>query len=709
MHDRKLTKYFCALLLGAWVFPGHSLAVPKVERHPLACGDVFPCPPEIRRRVDFWIKVFRTWETKQIVFHDTLRPERVYSVKTTDSRCSRKRPGRNVTREKRRIRWNLQQIAAKLEGGGKKWTREQRELLTLFPDRDPKEVRRASNNIRCQQGNRDRFADALRRYGRYRDHVVHVLRDHGLSEDIQYLPFVESAYNPRAYSPAGAAGMWQIMPRTARNLGLQLNATIDERFDPDAATWGAARYLSNATKKLRSVAEEKTGESVTTSQINPFVITSYNYGVTGMRRAIRKFGPDYVTVLRKYKSRTFRTAVRNFYASFLAARHVAKNADKYFGDFNSDGAARYTLVSLKHPTSVKRVKKIFRISDKKLKDLNPALTRYVWRGWRLIPEGYALRLPYRKDGWTKIIAKLEKLPPEQPQLSGRKYIVQRGDTACAIASAFNVKCRDLIQVNGLGRRALIRVGQKLNIPGKPRRPSKTIVAKAPAATQVRDTRVVSMAQTGDQRSVISDGSATEKTADTANTATPQAKPVQPVIAMAPAQASIPAARGRLVEPLIRALDLNVVIRQHNGKKLFSIRVEPEETLGHYADWLGIGFTRKLRKLNHIKPGTQMRVGRRINLPVKSIDAKEAFEKKREEYHRTLVDEFRQHYEIVGLDAHKVRKGDSLWRVAREYELPYWLLTRYNADNLSPNIGERIVVPSVKAKKPQKEPPLTQAS
>ncbi len=709
MHEMHIRKILYAFLLGLWIFPAHSVAVPKVERHPLACDDVFPCPPEIRRRVDFWIKVFRTWKTKQIVFHDTLRPERVYSVKTTDSRCSRKRPGRDVTREKRRIRWNLQQIAAKLEGGGKNWTREQKQLLTLFPDLDPKDVRRASKNIRCQQGNRDRFEDALRRYGRYRDHVVRVLRDHSLSEDIQYLPFVESAYNPRAYSPAGAAGMWQIMPRTARTLGLQLNATIDERFDPEAATWGAARYLSNATKKLLSVAEEKTGGSVTMSQINPFVITSYNYGVTGMRRAIRKFGPDYVTVLRRYKSRTFRTAVRNFYASFLAARHVAKNAKKYFGSFSSDGAMRYTLVSLKHPTSVKRVTKIFRISDKKLRQMNPALTRYVWRGWRLIPEGYALRLPYRKDGWTKKIAKLEKLPPEQPQLSGRKYVVRRGDTACAIAEAFDVRCRDLIQVNGLGRRALIRTGQKLDIPGKPRRPAKTVVAKAPAATEVNNTRINTAVDKGKQRSMTRETPTAKESADATNTAKTQVKPEQIVIKMAPAVATIPAAAGQLVEPLIQTLDLKVVIRQHNGKKLFSVRVEPEETLGHYADWLGIGFTSKLRKLNRIKRGTHMRVGRWVNLPIKSADMKQGFETKREEYHRTLVDEFRQHYEIVGLDAHQVRKGDSLWRIAQEYELPYWLLTRYNSDNLSPNIGERVVIPSVKAKTPQQEPPLTQAS
>ena len=50
-----------------------------------------------------------------------------------------------------------------------------------------------------------------------------------------------------------------------------------------------------------------------------------------MRRAIQKYGPDYPLVLDSYKSPSFQEAVKNFYATFLAARHVAKNANLYFG------------------------------------------------------------------------------------------------------------------------------------------------------------------------------------------------------------------------------------------------------------------------------------------------------------------------------------------------------------------------------------------
>jgi len=160
------------------------------------------------------------------------------------------------------------------------------------------------------------------------------------------------------------------------------------------------------------------------------------------------------------------------------------------------------------------------------------------------------------------------------------------------------------------------------------------------------------------------------------------------------------AAAQFVAPLMKEPDLKVAARQYNGEVKYGIHIKPEETLGHYADWLGIGYTQKLRKLNRIRSEKQLQVGHWLTLPIKSEEAKEEFEKKREEYHRTLVDEFRQHYDIIGLDTHTVSKGDSLWRIAEEYELPYWVLTRYNPDKLSPRIGDRVFVPSVKAKKPQ---------
>ena len=62
------------------------------------------------------------------------------------------------------------------------------------------------------------------------------------------------------------------------------------------------------------------------------------------------------------------------------------------------------------------------------------------------------------------IAYLHSLPPEADRGTPKRYTVRSGDTACAIASAFRVKCRDLIDMNRLGRQAVIRVGQSVQIP-----------------------------------------------------------------------------------------------------------------------------------------------------------------------------------------------------------------------------------------------------
>lgn len=661
--------------------PVGVLAVPAVEKHNLNCGDTFPCPPEIQRRVDFWVMVFRKWNTNQVIFHDTNRPERVYSVKKTKFTCSRKKAAKSVERERSRIKNGLLGVAKKLTQAEPKYSKDEKELLALFPTKNAKEVKRAAYNVRCQQGNRDRFLEALKRYEFYKDHILQVLRDADLSEDILYLPFVESAYNPRAYSRVGAAGLWQIMPRTARTLGLQLSATIDERFDPEAATRAAARYLRRSTDKLTAKAKEEV-PSVTRSQINPFVITSYNYGVSGMWRAIDRMGPDYIAVLKKYKSPGFRTAVRNFYSSFLAARYVAQNAQRYFGDISVDNEFRYSVVVLKQSTSAQRVSKVFGVPGDELRKLNPALTRNVWKGWRLIPDGYSLHLPYRKDQWQKQVARLDRLKPESPLLSGNQYVVVRGDTACEIARVHRIGCRDLIQLNNLGRRALIRVGQKLEIP-----------AKAGTATTVASKKPEPKVQVATAETKYVDSSNSTPNVNDSTVATAEPRAIQD--------------SSEVYQQLIDNISVDVVAGKKNGEWVFSIFVEPEETMGHYADWLGIGSTRSIRKLNGIKSSRQIIVGKQIQLPAKTDEQIKAFEAKRTEYHKTLVDEFQQHYQILEVRQYRVRSGDSMWKIAKNHELPYWVLTRMNPRAKTPAVGDTLTIPVAKARKPSREPPSTQ--
>jgi membrane-bound lytic murein transglycosylase D len=154
------------------------------------------------------------------------------------------------------------------------------------------------------------------------------------------------------------------------------------------------------------------------------------------------------------------------------------------------------------------------------------------------------------------------------------------------------------------------------------------------------------------------------------------------------------------------IDVAVQTRETRGRRTYSLKVEPEETLGHYADWLGIGGTAKLRRMNKIRGGTRIRVGQRIELPIKNDTQRQSFESSRLEYHQTLVDEFEQHYEVLNVERYTVKRGDNMWNIAQEHELPYWVLTRLNPGNPRPDIGDTLAVPVARARKPSKEPPIS---
>jgi len=76
--------------------------------------------------------------------------------------------------------------------------------------------------------------------------VTPILKEYGIPDDMKYLMAIESGLETRAVSPAGAAGLWQLMKGTARDLGLEVNTEVDQRFDNELATRAACRYLRNA-------------------------------------------------------------------------------------------------------------------------------------------------------------------------------------------------------------------------------------------------------------------------------------------------------------------------------------------------------------------------------------------------------------------------------------------------------------------------------
>lgn len=89
----------------------------------------------------------------------------------------------------------------------------------------------------------------IKRANKYFPIMAPILRKNGVPEDLLYLACVESSLNQRAYSPASAAGMWQFIPSTAKEYGLEVNEYVDERYNIEKATAAACRYFKKSLAK----------------------------------------------------------------------------------------------------------------------------------------------------------------------------------------------------------------------------------------------------------------------------------------------------------------------------------------------------------------------------------------------------------------------------------------------------------------------------
>jgi hypothetical protein len=154
-----------------------------------------------------------------------------------------------------------------------------------------------------------------------------------------------------------------------------------------------------------------------------------------------------------------------------------------------------------------------------------------------------------------------------------------------------------------------------------------------------------------------------------------------------------------VSPLDRPIDLSVQTAGVNGKTVYRINIEPEETLGHYSDWLRLGGVKQLRELNGYDSTRVLASGDALLLPVTGSDQQHSFERRRQEYHRVLVEEFKENFEVTGTEAYTVRPGDSLWMLAHEFELPIWVITRFNPGLRAgpPRAGEDLQIPRIRSR------------
>lgn len=281
---------------------------------------------------------------------------------------------------------------------------------------------------------------ALSRAEKYSALMREIVVEYGIPEELAYLPIIESGFNYQAYSPKGAAGMWQFMPGTAKWMGMKRNEWMDERLDPVISCRYAAKYLR--------LLYDTFGDWY-------LALASYNYGGYNVKRAIKNANTsEFYDIAAK---RIIPVETQKYVPRFVASVYIIKNYEKFglkFKEWKED----YEYYSLPFTSPVRLVAKYSGISEREFMQLNPALRSPFVPGDK---HGYQIRLP--KDKMTQLKANYNTLKNQSAQ-DYQVYYVRRGDNLSKISERFGVSQGILMSINGIVNSNKIREGQKLYIP-----------------------------------------------------------------------------------------------------------------------------------------------------------------------------------------------------------------------------------------------------
>jgi membrane-bound lytic murein transglycosylase D len=616
--------------------------------HNFAAGaeapDPFAHPAELEQDVRFWIRVYTEVTTDQGLLHDDWNLGLVYEVLRFDPAASPAQRERRVAEAKARYTSLLKRFAA---GSTDNLTPHEQRILHAFGDKaSPRDFRDAIERIRFQLGQADRFHQGLIRAAVWEKQIAHTLTQHGVPAEIAALPHVESSFNLAAYSKVGAAGLWQFMPSTARRF-MRVDSVVDERLDPYSATDAAANLMLYNYRLLGTW---------------PLAVTAYNHGPGGLRRAQDELGSsDIAVIVKHYQGATFGFASRNFYVAFLAALEVDRNADKYFGPITRLPDTDSTLVELPDYIPVDALAKAFNVDMGALRVLNPALRPPIWSASRFVPRGYMLRLPGTPQQ-ANIAGAWERVPPARRYVAQRNdgsHKIRRGETLAGIAAVSGVSLNRLLATNGWSATRAAARGEIVRIPMPASRAEAAGGASA-AVVAVLPVPVLAAAETDAPSIAAVPEPAPEKVAP------PPSEPVSQ--RQTDSNALLPVAA-----PTGNADATDYSVGTDN-----TVIVQAEETLGHYADWSGVG-SQALRTLNKLHKNAMVTLGHKVKLDFSRVSAQQ-FATTRREYHRRLQEEFFASHRIAGTENYSVKRGESLWVIAQQHaDVPVWLVAEYNPD------------------------------
>ena len=291
---------------------------------------------------------------------------------------------------------------------------------------------------------KDKIQDSLSRSGRYRHLIDSALEEYGLPKGLAYLPVIESAYVPTLTSRAGAHGIWQFMPDTAREYGLRVDWWVDERADPERSTRAAAAYLRNLYDRFQDW---------------PLTLAAYNCGPGRVRRTLDESGASSFWEL--LDQGLLPRETRGYVPTFFATLLIASDPQSYGFELGRPIAAEHREVDLRGPVSLTWIAEATGTDEGTIRALNPGLKRGVvppGRSWVRVPSHAA----------PVLISRARTLSSEDDYLKYCSFRVRRGDTLRSIARAIGSTPDALMAMNGLRSAGEIRAGDSLYLPVRAR-------------------------------------------------------------------------------------------------------------------------------------------------------------------------------------------------------------------------------------------------
>ncbi|MFL2630563.1 MAG: LysM peptidoglycan-binding domain-containing protein [Thermodesulfobacteriota bacterium] len=267
------------------------------------------------------------------------------------------------------------------------------------------------------------FKQTYRRQGYFENTVHEIFAKYDIPRDLKYISMIESGFQFEIKSSAGAVGLWQFMPSTARIFGLRVDEWVDERRDFYKATQAAAEYLVSLKRKFGNW---------------ELVLAGYNSGDLTVKKAIEEHNSKDFWYLSQL---TFPKQTKEYVPQILAVIRISKDLKAYgFNDLKVKSIIKTEFIDLPPQTRLDYIAKIAEIDFGLLKELNLALLRDITPP----NEFYSARIPSGLK--KKIYSKLKSNPDTRTIY---KHKIKKGETLSSIAKTFSNSVKELMKLNNL--------------------------------------------------------------------------------------------------------------------------------------------------------------------------------------------------------------------------------------------------------------------